>query len=80
MKAKEMIDILSKLDSDEQILVAWWTKDTVSGWFSEDDYGVLTNEMWSNIVDEFDDLDLQDVADDITNFAMSELNDKEVDS
>ena len=80
MKAKEMIDILSKLDSDEQILVAWWTKDTVSGWFSEYDYGVLTNEMWSNIVDEFDDLDLQDVADDITNFAMSELNDKEVDA
>ena len=80
MKAKEMIDILSKLDSDEQILVAWWTKDTVSGWFNEDDYGVLTNEMWSNIVDEFDDLDLQDVADDITNFAMSELNDKEVDA
>ena len=76
MKTKELIQYLSKLNPDERIMVAYWTRETVQDWFSDDQ--IITDEIWNSAVDEFDSYSLQDTADDITDFILSEFPSIEV--
>lgn len=76
MKVKELIKYLSELNPDERIMVAYWTRETIQGWFSDDQ--VITDEIWNSAVDEFDSYSLQDTADDITDFILSEFPDEKV--
>ena len=71
MKVKEIINALKDYDPEERVMIAYWTKDEVQEWFSDDE--VITNELWNKAVDEFDTYSLQDTADDITSFIADEF-------
>tara|TARA_Y100000310_G_C19975817_1_gene487531 strand:+ start:198 stop:464 length:267 start_codon:yes stop_codon:yes gene_type:complete len=40
MKVKQVIDILSKLNDDEEIVIAWWE-------WSEEAFPSITQEQWN---------------------------------
>lgn len=51
MKVRELLSELRKLDGEQEVIVAYWTKDTV------EEYGApkLTNDQWSEVVDTYED-------------------------
>lgn len=65
MKASKVIEALQTLDPDEEIMVAWWERETVSTWFYDHEK-LIDMDKWYEAVDRFDSFDLQETADDIT--------------
>ncbi len=58
MKVKELIEQLKAYDGEQELLVAYWDKETVegygSGWTKETDLS-LTDEQWSELVRRYGD-------------------------
>jgi hypothetical protein len=63
MKAKDIIKNMQELNPEEEVMIAYWYKRDVAGWFED---GEVTDEVWKDSVNEFDSWDLQDIADEIT--------------
>lgn len=74
MKAKDIIKSLSQYDPEEEIMIAYWTKDLVQGWFDEEDNEIITDDIWNVAVDEFDSYDLQQTADMILDCVSEEIH------
>lgn len=74
MKAKDIIEALKKYNPEEEIMIAYWTKDLVQGWFKEENGEIITNDIWNEAVDEFDTYDLQDTADMILDCISEKIN------
>ena len=51
MKVRDLMKQLRELDGEQEVIVAYWTKETVEG------YGApkLTNDQWNEVVDTYDD-------------------------
>jgi len=48
MKIKELINIMQRYpNQDEEIIVAWWERDTVEEWIERK----VTDEQWGNAED-----------------------------
>jgi hypothetical protein len=58
VKVKELIEQLKAYDGEQELLVAYWDKETVegygSGWTKETDLS-LTDEQWSELVRRYGD-------------------------
>ena len=58
MKVKELIEQLKAYDGEQELLVAYWDKETVegygSGWTKEADLS-LTDEQWFDVVANYED-------------------------
>lgn len=74
MKVKELIKHLTELNPEEQVMVAYWTKDLVQGWFDEEENEIVTDDIWNKAVDEFETYDLQDAGDMILNCVSEEIH------
>lgn len=62
MKVKDIIKSLSNLDPEEKVMIVYWTKDCVQGWFDEEDQ-IITDEIWNEAVEEFDEYEFQETND-----------------
>jgi hypothetical protein len=77
MKVKELIAKLKKYNNeDDEIIVAYWAKDDVSGWYEDG----ISDKKWKKLVDRFDYYDFQQVCDDMDdifcNDIMEEINEE----
>lgn len=63
MKVKEIIESLKDYDPEEEVMIAYWTKDLVQGWFDEEENEIITDDIWNVAVEEFETYELQDTAD-----------------
>lgn len=59
MKVSKLIEALNRMNPDDEVCAIILTKDLYD--FDESDGLVLTDEGWSNLVDEFDELELIDL-------------------
>lgn len=48
MKAREAVDLIQKLNPDDEVIMLLWTKDTFD--FDESDDVVLTDDAWKKVV------------------------------
>jgi len=55
MTAKQVIDYISELDPNEELIISWWSKG----------YENLTNEEWSEVVWRADDINWSDINEQI---------------
>jgi hypothetical protein len=54
---KEAIKMLSEyLDQDEEICIAWWSKELFENQTNSDQDSKVTEEAWNKVVLEFDDM------------------------
>ena len=77
MKVKEIINALKDYDPEEEVMIAYWTKDLVQGWFDKEDNEIITDDIWNVAVDEFETYDLQDTADMILDCVSEEIHKEE---
>ena len=58
MKVKDLIEQLKEYDGEQELIVAYWDKETVegygSGWTKEVDLS-LTDEQWFDVVARYED-------------------------
>lgn len=80
MKVKELIEQLKAYDGEQELLVAYWDKETVegygSGWTKETDLS-LTDEQWSELVRRYGDGEWSwqsSAADDFLDLAKEVIN------
>jgi arabinogalactan endo-1,4-beta-galactosidase len=80
VKVKELIEQLKAYDGEQELLVAYWDKETVegygSGWTKETDLS-LTDEQWSELVRRYGDGEWSwqsSAADDFLDLAKEVLN------
>ena len=59
MKVSKLIEALSRMNPDDEVCAIVLTKDLYD--FDTSEGRVLTDEGWSNLVDEFDELELADL-------------------
>lgn len=60
MKVKELIARLEKYnDEDDEIIVAYWAKGDVNGWYQAID---ITDKQWKKLVDKLDYHDFQNTS------------------
>lgn len=74
MKVKEIINALKDYDPEEEVMIAYWTKDLVQGWFDEEDNEIITDDIWNVAVSEFETYELQDTADMILDCVSEEIH------
>lgn len=55
MKVKDLLEVLSKYEPDEEICVLWWDKETYDYNPLEEEH--LSDEAWARICKEFDEWD-----------------------
>ena len=48
MKAREAVDLIQKLNPDDEVIMLLWTKDTFD--FDESDDVILTDDAWKKVV------------------------------
>lgn len=48
MKAREAVDLIQKLNPDDEVIMLLWTKDTFD--YDESDDVVLTDDGWKKVV------------------------------
>lgn len=77
MKVKEIINSLKDYDPEEEVMIAYWTKDLVQGWFDEEDNEIITDDIWNVAVSEFETYELQDTADMILDCVSEEIHKEE---
>jgi len=80
VKVKELIEQLKAYDGEQELLVAYWDKETVegygSGWTKETDLS-LTDEQWSELVRRYGDGEWSwqsSAADDFLDLAKEVIN------
>ena len=71
MKIKELIKKLKHMDEDDEIIVAYWSKDDIEGWYDMEhnpdmEGKSFSDDQWKKLVEKFDyNYDFQQVCDDI---------------
>lgn len=73
MKAKDIIEHLSKLNPEEKVMIVYWTKDCVQDWFDEEDQ-IITDEIWNEAIEEFDGYEFQETNDMILDSISERVN------
>ena len=68
-KVKDVIERLQELDPNEEIMVAWWSKEFVTEFLLSNEIENISDKAWADAVDIFTTYELswgQDVLDIIT--------------
>ncbi len=58
MKVKELIEQLKEYDGEQELIVAYWDKETIEDYaynHETDELSELTDEQWGQVVDKYQD-------------------------